>query len=321
LKIFGRAIPDNSFLKTLLIISFFVLAAAFIPAAGFILLAFLPLLIFVYSTFAGKDKTAIAFLIPVLLLFLFSHFFQINTPYPVIFIMGSVGLAIAAIALRNASVEKTIIIPALIIIISVCAYFFYAAWQLSLKPWYLVQQFVTQTIEQNINLYGQLPLDTEDINFIKNNKLMLISIFTNIFPAMAVIGSFIIVLFNVLIGKNILSRTAIILPKLTGLSGWKSPDFIIWIFLASGGLLLLPNEQIRFFSLNILILVCFIYLLQGLAIISFLFQNKNVPIFFRYLFYFLIAVQQLLMIPIIAAGLFDIWVDFRKLLQKNRASA
>ena len=79
-----------------------------------------------------------------------------------------------------------------------------------------------------------------------------------------------------------------------------------------------PAEQIRFLSLNIFILACFIYLLQGLAILSFLFQNKNVPVFFRYLFYFLIAVQQFLMIPIAIAGLFDIWVDFRRFIQKNQ---
>ena len=80
-----------------------------------------------------------------------------------------------------------------------------------------------------------------------------------------------------------------------------------------------PDEQIRFFSLNIFIMTCFVYLLQGLAIISFLFQNKNVPVFFRYLFYFLIAVQQFLMIPIAIAGLFDIWVDFRRFFQNNQA--
>ncbi|MDD5524767.1 MAG: DUF2232 domain-containing protein, partial [Smithella sp.] len=71
---------------------------------------------------------------------------------------------------------------------------------------------------------------------------------------------------------------------------------------------------------NIFLVTSFIYLLQGLAIVSFFFQKKNVPFFFRYLFYFLIAVQQILMIPIVAIGLFDIWIDFRKYFQKDQAT-
>jgi len=320
LKTFGIKIPNNPFLRMLLIISFFVLAAAFVPTFGFFFLIFVPLLIFFYSAVAGKVKTAAAFLIPVLLIFLFSHLLQLNTPFLLILMMGIVGFTIAAVALKNSSIEKTVIYPALVIIGAICAYFIYSGFELSVNPWHLVQQFVAKIVEQNINLYNQLPLDKEDISLIKENKLIFISIFTSIFPAVVIMGSIIIVWINVLMGKDILRRATIILPQLDGLSRWKAPEFIIWIFITAGGLLLFPNEQTRFFSLNTLIMVCFVYLLQGFAIISFLFQNKNVPVFFRYLFYFLIAVQQFLMIPIVVAGLFDIWVDFRRFFQKNQAS-
>ena len=319
MKTFGILIPDNPFLRMLLILSFFVLAAAFIPALGFIFLIFLPLLTLFYSAVAGKIKTTAAFLIPVLLIFFFSHLWQLNTPYMVILIMGIAGLTISAVALKNSSIEKTVIYPALIFIGAICAFFIYSGFELSVNPWKLVQQFIDQAIEQNINFYAQLPLDKEDISLMKNSKLMFVSFFTGIFPALAIIGSIIIVWINVLTGRDILRKATITLPQLEGLSRWKAPEFIIWIFIITGGLLLFPNEQIRFLSLNIFLLSCFVYLLQGLAILSFFFQNKNVPAFFRYLFYFLISVQQFLMIPIAIAGLFDIWVDFRRFFQKNQA--
>jgi uncharacterized protein YybS (DUF2232 family) len=303
----------------LLILSFFVFTAGFVPAVGFIFLIFLPQLTFFYGAVAGKVKTAAAFSIPVLLIFLFSHLLHLDTPYLVILIMGIVGLTISAVALKNNPIEKTIIYPALIIIGAICAFFIYSGLALSVNPWKLVQKFVEQAIEQNINFYAQLPLDKAEISTMKNSKPILISVFTSIFPSLAVIGAIIVVWSNVLLGRNSLRKTAIILPELDGLSHWSAPEFIIWIFIITGGLLLFPNEQIRFFNLNIFILACFLYLLQGLAIVSFLFQNKKVPIFFRYLFYFLIAVQQFLMIPIALTGLFDIWVDFRKYFQKNQA--
>jgi uncharacterized protein YybS (DUF2232 family) len=320
LKTFGILIPNKPFFRTLLVFSFFVFTAGFVPAVGAIFLIFLPLLTFFYSTVAGTVKTAAAFFIPALATFLFSHLLHVNAPYLLIIIMGVVGLTISATALRNSNIEKTVGYPSLIIIGAICTFFLYSGWELSIPPWKLVQQFVDKAIEQNINFYTQIPLNKEDIDWMKNNRLMLAGFLADIFPALAVIGSIIIVWINVLLGRNYLRGTAINLPRLNELSRWSAPEFIIWIFIVSGGLLLFGNEQIRFFSLNLFILACFLYLLQGLAILSFIFQNKNVPNFFRFLFYFLIAVQQFLMIPVIVVGLFDIWVDFRKFFQNNQVA-
>jgi uncharacterized protein YybS (DUF2232 family) len=251
-------------------------------------------------------------------------------PTIAIFAMGIAGLLIAQIAAQNGSVEKIIIYPALFIIAAICFYFIYGGFALSVNPWQLVVKYIAATIEENIKLYSQLPLKTEDINYIKDNEKNIIDGFTQIFPSLVIISSTLIIWANFLLGKQILGKAGITWPNLTALARWKAPDFIIWIFIVSGalvwifiisdGLFFVPNKNINFFSLNIFLVTCFIYLLQGLAIVSFFFQNKNVPIFFRYLFYFLIAVQQFLMIPIIAVGLFDIWIDFRKYFQKDQTT-
>jgi len=318
LKTFGIPFTDNPFLRMLLILSFFVLSAAFIPFVGFIFLFFLPLIIFFYGIVAGPVKTAAAFVIPLLLILLFSQLLQFYTPYPVIVILGIVGMTMSAVASNDKSIEKTVVYPALIIIGAISTFFIYSGFLLSVHPWKLVQQFVEKIIELNINFYAQLPLDKEEISSMKNSKPVLVSFFTGIFPALIIIKSVFIVWINVLIGRENLRKKAITFPRLEGLSQWRAPEFLIWIFILSGGLLLYPIEQARFLSMNIFIFACFIYLLQGLAILSFLFQKKNVPTFFRYIFYFLIAVQQFLMIPVIIVGLFDIWVDFRKYINKNQ---
>jgi uncharacterized protein YybS (DUF2232 family) len=320
LEIFGIRIIHNSFLRILLIISFFLLAATFIPVFGLFFLIFIPLLTFFYSTFVGKIKTAAAFFIPVILLILLSRLSQLNTPYLVMLTMGMAGFIISAETEKGSSIEKTIIYPSLIVIGAICVYFIYSGFELSVNPWSLVQQFVSQTIEQNISIYSQLPLDKEDINLLKDNKQIFVGVFTGIFPALAVILSIAVVWINVLTGREMLRRTAMPASKLDRLCQWKAPDFIIWIFIIAGGLLLIPDEHIRLFNLNLLLIICFIYLLQGFAITSFFFQSKSIPLIFRYLFYFLIAAQQFLMIPIAAVGLFDIWVDFRKFFRKNQAS-
>ena len=320
MKTFGSFFPHNPFLRILLIISFFVSAAVFVPIFGFIFLLFLPMILFFYSVSKGLVKSAGALLISLLPLFLLSYFFQFDTPYPAILTMGIAGILITALVFKKFSIEKTVIYTSLFIITSICAYFLYGGYSQNINPWHLVQKFVTETVEENIKIYSMLPVEKEDINFINDNKRSIIDFFTGIFPSLVIVAAAFIAWINILMGRDLLRKQNILLPQLEGLSRWKAPEFMIWIFIASCALLFVPFEQIIIFSRNILIMTCFVYLLQGFAIISFLFQNKNVPHFFRYLFYFLIAVQQILMIPIVAVGLFDIWINFRKYFQKDQTT-
>jgi uncharacterized protein YybS (DUF2232 family) len=234
--------------------------------------------------------------------------------------MGMAGLFIAQIAAQNGSVEKIIIYPALFIIAAICFYFIYSGFVISVNPWHLVEKYIAAAIEENIKLYSQLPFKAEDINFFKDNKKNMIDGITQIFPSLVIIASTLLIWANFLLGKKILGKAGIVWPKFAALARWKAPDLLIWIFIISGGLYFVPHKDLNFFSLNIFLIACFIYFLQGLAIVSFLFQSKNVPLFFRYIFYFLIAVQQFLMIPIVAVGLFDIWIDFRKFFQKDQTT-
>jgi len=320
LKKFSIPFPNNPFLKLLLIISSFVFATAFIPVIGSICLLLLPMILFFNGSVNDRTKTAAAFLIPFSLVFFLSTLLHLNLPTVAIFTMGMAGLLIAQIAAQNGSVEKIIIYPALFIIAAICFYFIYGGLALSVNPWQLVEKYIAATIEANVKFYSQLPLNVEDIKFIKDNEKNIIDGFTQIFPSLVIITSTLIIWANFLLGKQILGKAGINWPNLAALARWKAPELIIWIFIISGGLFFVPHKDINFLSLNIFLVTCFIYLLQGLAIVSFFFQNKNAPPFFRYLFYFLIAVQQILMIPIIAIGLFDIWIDFRKYFQKDQTT-
>jgi uncharacterized protein YybS (DUF2232 family) len=200
--------------------------------------------------------------------------------------MGVAGLFIAQIAAQSGSVEKIIIYPALFIIAAICFYFIYGGFVLSVNPWQLVEKYIATSIEANVKLYSQLPLKVEDINFIKDNEKNITDGLTQIFPSLVIISSTLIVWINFLLGKKILGKAGIVWPRFTALARWKAPELIVWIFIISGGLFFVPQKDINIFSLNTFLVVCFIYLLQGLAIVSFLFQNKNVPLFFRYFFIF-----------------------------------
>jgi uncharacterized protein YybS (DUF2232 family) len=56
-----------------------------------------------------------------------------------------------------------------------------------------------------------------------------------------------------------------------------------------------------------------IYFFQGIAIVSFYFDKKGFPKILRGILYGLIALQQFVLLLVIAAGFLDLWIDFRRL--------
>lgn len=66
-------------------------------------------------------------------------------------------------------------------------------------------------------------------------------------------------------------------------------------------------------AVNALIVILAIYLFHGLSIVVFFLNKFHVPSWIRLGIYFLIIIQQLFLIVLTFAGLFDQWIDFRKI--------
>jgi hypothetical protein len=98
------------------------------------------------------------------------------------------------------------------------------------------------------------------------------------------------------------------------LTCWRASDYLVWVFLASGAALLVPLALVSTIGLNVLLVTLAIYLLQGLAIVLFWGRRLPLPLGVQCLMIvmvFLIA-GPLCVIVCTAAGLFDLWVDFRR---------
>jgi hypothetical protein len=98
------------------------------------------------------------------------------------------------------------------------------------------------------------------------------------------------------------------------LTVWRASDYLVWVFLASGVALLLPFSPLSTIGLNVFPVTLAIYLLQGVAIAVFWGQRLPLPLGLRCL---LAVVVLLVAGPLCAvlctvAGLFDLWIDFRR---------
>ena len=97
------------------------------------------------------------------------------------------------------------------------------------------------------------------------------------------------------------------------LSRWSAPEWMVWLLLASGFGLFIPVRAISDIALNGFICIAAVYFCQGLAIIGFYFQSLAVPSIVRGIIYFVVFAQPFVAALVGTAGVFDMWIDFRRL--------
>ncbi len=103
---------------------------------------------------------------------------------------------------------------------------------------------------------------------------------------------------------------------------WRTSDYLVWVFLASGIGLLLPSGFLQQLSLNVFIVTLVIYCLQGVAIALFWGRRLPLPTSVRWLagVLLLLFAGPPCIVLCIVAGLFDQWVDFRRQRHKSTES-
>jgi uncharacterized protein YybS (DUF2232 family) len=99
---------------------------------------------------------------------------------------------------------------------------------------------------------------------------------------------------------------------------WAAPEWLIFVVLGAGFLLLVPVTGARFFGLNLLMVVAVIYFCQGVAVVATWFHRLGLPRLLRMIGYPLLFLNPFFFL-IITLGLIDLWLDFRRLHQPKDA--
>ena len=305
----------SNFFTGIAVSSLAFLAASLIPLLGAFFFILTPLPIIYYYSKTGRIQGFAIFLISLFLVASVLTFSDSIANLPFLFITGFLGLFLSEIFRRNYSIERTVVYPVTAILMLWCSFIVLQSLSAGEEPWHLVEDYIGRNIQESIQFYAQLDIPADQIDLIKGNFKQITNFLANIFPSLVLVSASFIVWLNILAAREIFQRTGMWYPDFGDLSRWKAPERLIWLLIAAGGILLVPVSLARIVSLNLVIVCLFVYLLQGLSIISFLFKTKNVHRSFRILCYFLIFVQQYIILLLVAVGVFDLWVDFRKFIK------
>ncbi len=113
---------------------------------------------------------------------------------------------------------------------------------------------------------------------------------------------------------------------------WKAPELLVWAAIACLVPIVFGEVRVINLATNILRILLFIYFLQGLAILSFLFHNRKITLPMQFL---LLLFMSIINIPLPSGegifsslwvnlptliGFFDIWINFRGRLSPPKRS-
>jgi uncharacterized protein YybS (DUF2232 family) len=133
-------------------------------------------------------------------------------------------------------------------------------------------------------------------------------------PALAAITAAVVVLVNLGVFWRLSGRQQRVGYMLfNDLVRWSAPDWLIWLLLTAGFGLFIPVAALGTIALDLFICVAAVYFCQGLAIMAFYFKVLAMPSLARGLIYFVTIVQPVLAALVCAVGIFDLWIDFRRL--------
>jgi uncharacterized protein YybS (DUF2232 family) len=300
----------------------FFLAASFIPFIGSVIIVFTPLPLLYYFSKFGRGGGGVVFFLSAVLVSIILGFVHTEWHLLVYLAMGLIGISLSEIFRRRSSVEAAVIFPVALILGLFLLFLGYQSHVSGQMPWSLVEKNIGAVIQENIQYYESQGLSQEMIGMIKSDLPKITELFTMIFPAVFLITIALTVIVNVISGKAFLQLRQLPYPDFGDLSAWKAPEKLIWLFILSGicivvAMLVPAPPWIETAGLNVLIICLFVYLLQGFAIVAYLFKERRVPWFFRYAFYLLVFTIQYLILIVAMVGLFDLWIDFRKLIRKK----
>ena len=176
---------------------------------------------------------------------------------------------------------------------------------------------IRTSTDQAVAIYSKQGLKKEELDLLTSGMRQAGELIARVFPALLVISLGCIAVLNMSVFFRLAAKYLPRLPQPESFLGFRNPEPLVWVLIAAGFAMLLPQPETQRVSLNVLLLCTFVYFLQGLAIVLAFFRRSATPPLARGIFWLVLMFQPYLAAAIAVLGIFDIWGDFRTPKQQN----
>lgn len=176
------------------------------------------------------------------------------------------------------------------------------------------QSQILKHFEQSMEALKAMGENEADLNSMQEAVEQTSRMFASAYPAFMLVGSLVTAAVNYFLVRFLWVRfyghNLFPAEKFSHLA---LPDFLVWILILSSGSLFFLDTPVGAAGLNLFLVVMLVYFFQGLAVTVHILEAKKVPVFLWVLAFVLIFMQPMLIGLVIGLGVFDIWIDFRKI--------
>ncbi|MBW1800354.1 MAG: YybS family protein [Deltaproteobacteria bacterium] len=291
-------------------------SSTFIPFLGPFLTLLTPIPFLYYTTKLGLQHGLKIVVVAILAVALVANF----TGNPQIIFLcvefSLLGLILSEIFKKRFTLGLTIFWgTAFMLVLGACVLIFISITK-STGPLDLILSYLDNNFKQAIGMYETMGSDQDKIRQLQEYAKVLKYVITRIYPALMVIGTAFVVWINVVISRPLFHIRNLRYPDFGPIDRWHSPDLMIWGVIVAGFSLFLSIAGVKLLAINALIVMLAIYAFHGLSIVLFYFNKYRVPPWVRFGVYLIIIFQQIFLVLLAMAGLFDQWIDFRKIHKK-----
>ena len=298
---------------------FFLLAISWIPIVGPFFSPLVPLPFLYYSTKLGFLPGVKLSALTVIVIGLIAKL----AGQPLLILLcveySLLGIVLSELIRRKLNIGQTVFLATAFMLLFSFGVLFFLSLSRDIGPLEIILNYFEGHLEATINAYEEMGMVRENALELEAYGKVFLDAISKIYPSIIIIGTGFAVWLNLVLAKPLFRMGNLKYADFIPMDRWQAPNSLIWIVIVSGFALFLSSGSIRLVSINALIVAMVIYFFHGLSIILFYFNKFKVPYWIRVSIYFLIIIQQLFMAILALAGLFDQWIDFRKIYSRTES--
>ncbi len=174
----------------------------------------------------------------------------------------------------------------------------------------LVEGFVRQEFDKAMALYQKAELSVSQMAEMRSLAQQMADLLLLAYPGLMLTATGVMLLlllaFLVRLSKGDYQVPGPVFPD------WKVSEPMIWPLILAGFTAFLGQGLVQQIAVNVLIVLLPIYFLQGMAIVSSIFNRRGISPVLRGMGYLMIFFVTPFPYIVTGIGVFDLWVDFRK---------
>lgn len=292
---------------------FLLISGVVLPAAGVILMPFVPQPVLLFGLKYGVGLGAGVLIAALVCLFVLAGE-ALGFVYSVFAVM--VGLLFWLLGrLRAVELLITAVAAAMLATAAGILLYFYGSWGAMTQD---LRGSLIDNLTVALRVHEKMGFPQESLNLFSEKIPEIVEQLLRLLPGLLFVSLCLVVLLNILFLLRRFPERRDQWLSIATFREWKCPEPLVWALIACGFAVFVPgSEGVTIVSLNVLLVTGVCYFIQGLAIVAFFFHKNNVPRFLRSATYILIIFQQIFTLLVAALGLFDLWGDFRRLKKNN----